>query len=96
MALKLFIIISLALTICEGAFERKLKNFQNERNCTDPEMENTFGWEDYAVVLAMMVISCCIGMFYCLCGDKQVTSSDFLLGGGTTSTFPMAMSLASG
>ena len=95
MAVRLVFIISLTVLLCEGALEKNLKKNESD-NCTDPDLENTFGWEDYSVVFAMLIISCLIGLFYCVCGDKQVTSSDFLLGGGTTSTFPMAMSLASG
>ncbi|KAK5645805.1 hypothetical protein RI129_004269 [Pyrocoelia pectoralis] len=56
--------------------------------------ENEFGWQDYLVLVAMLVISCGIGVFYGFFGSKQKTSSDFLLGGGSMGTFPMAMSLA--
>ncbi|KAB0798655.1 hypothetical protein PPYR_09648 [Photinus pyralis] len=58
------------------------------------KIENEFGWQDYLVLLAMLVISCGIGAFYGFFGSKQKTSSDFLHGGGTMGTFPMAMSLA--
>lgn len=95
MAIRLVFILSLTILVCEGALEQKLKKNESD-NCSDGNLENTFGWEDYSVIFAMMIISCMIGLFYCVCGDKQVTSSDFLLGGGSTSTFPMAMSLASG
>lgn len=64
--------------------------------CSESINQNNFGWEDYMVIVAMMVISCAIGLFYCFFGDKQVTSTDYLLGGGSTGTFPMAMSLTSG
>lgn len=65
-------------------------------DCAATAEKPLFGWEDYMVVVAMLVVSCCIGIFFCLFDKKQVTSSDFLLGGGSMGTFPMAMSLASG
>lgn len=53
-----------------------------------------FSWQDYAVLAAMLIVSCGIGVFYGFFDSKQTTSDDFLLGGGTMGTFPMAMSLA--
>ncbi|KAF5303095.1 hypothetical protein FQR65_LT08427 [Abscondita terminalis] len=58
------------------------------------KMKNTFGWEDYSVLSAMLIITCGIGVFYGFIGSQQKTGSDFLLGGGSMSTFPTAMSLA--
>lgn len=55
-----------------------------------------FAWLDYVVLAAMLVVSCCIGSFYALFGSKAETSSDFLLGGSSMGTVPMAMSLAAG
>ncbi|XP_017784801.1 PREDICTED: sodium-coupled monocarboxylate transporter 2-like [Nicrophorus vespilloides] len=57
-------------------------------------IKNSFSWADYVVLAGMLVISCGIGVFYGFFGDKQTTSSDFLLGGSSMGTFPMAMSLA--
>lgn len=59
-----------------------------------PIIENTFSWADYLVLGTMLVVSCGIGLFYGFIGSKQLTSEDFLLGGSTMGTFPMAMSLA--
>ncbi|CAH0406503.1 unnamed protein product [Chilo suppressalis] len=53
-----------------------------------------FGWEDYSVLAAMLIISCAIGIFYGYCGEKQTTGDDFLLGGSSMGTFPTALSLA--
>ncbi|CAG9823599.1 unnamed protein product [Phaedon cochleariae] len=65
-----------------------------EDSCIEnPSGKNTFSWEDYLVLGAMLVISCGIGVFYG-CFDKNQNSEDFLLGGSTMGTFPMAMSLA--
>ncbi|XP_045785159.1 sodium-coupled monocarboxylate transporter 1 [Maniola jurtina] len=53
-----------------------------------------FHWEDYSVLAAMLIISCAIGVFYGYFGEKQMTGDDFLLGGSSMGTFPMALSLA--
>ncbi|PBC33280.1 Sodium-coupled monocarboxylate transporter [Apis cerana cerana] len=53
-----------------------------------------FSWVDYTVLAAMLIISCLIGTFYGFIAKKQETSQDFLLGGSSMGTFPMAMSLA--
>lgn len=59
------------------------------------DVEHVFSWQDYSVLAAMLIISCGIGVFYGFLDTKQSTSSDdFLTGGGTMGTFPMAMSLA--
>lgn len=58
------------------------------------KLVNEFSWEDYSVVGSMLVISCGIGLYYAFFGEKQTTSDDFLLGGSSMGTFPMAMSLA--
>lgn len=57
------------------------------------KITNSFTWIDYFVLGAMLVISCGIGAFYAFFGSKQTTSEDFLLGGSSMGTFPMAMSL---
>ncbi|CAH0557553.1 unnamed protein product [Brassicogethes aeneus] len=56
--------------------------------------DNTFTWADYLVLGSMLVVSCGIGVFYGFCGSKHESSHDFLLGGSSMGTFPMAMSLA--
>ncbi|KAJ8722725.1 hypothetical protein PYW07_003905 [Mythimna separata] len=56
--------------------------------------EVLFHWEDYSVLGAMLLISCLIGVFYGYFGEKQTTGDDFLLGGSSMGTFPMALSLA--
>ncbi|XP_077301945.1 sodium-coupled monocarboxylate transporter 2 [Arctopsyche grandis] len=55
---------------------------------------NEFSWQDYSVLVGMLVISCCIGLFYGFFSKKQTSSDDFLLGGSSMGTAPMAMSLA--
>lgn len=42
----------------------------------------------------MLVVSCGIGVFYGFFHRKHENSQDFLLGGSSMGTFPMAMSLA--
>jgi len=64
--------------------------------CEDPSAtgHNHFGWEDYMVLGTMLAVSVGIGLFYACFGAKQKTADDFLLGGSSMGTFPMAMSLA--
>jgi hypothetical protein len=57
--------------------------------------KNTFHWPDYAILAIMLIVSASIGLFYGCFGPKQKTASDFLLGGSSMATFPMAVSLAS-
>lgn len=63
---------------------------QNDR----PFLLHYFSWADYAVLGSMLLVSCMIGTFYGFFAKKQETSEDFLLGGSSMGTFPMAMSLA--
>lgn len=66
-----------------------------ESNSTHNETQlELFHWEDYSVLAAMLIISCGIGIFYGYFGEKQTTGDDFLLGGSSMGTFPMALSLA--
>lgn len=58
------------------------------------EPSDLFGWEDYSVLATMLILSCAIGAFYGYFGEKQTTGDDFLLGGSSMGTFPMALSLA--
>ncbi|XP_012261214.1 putative sodium-dependent multivitamin transporter [Athalia rosae] len=59
-----------------------------------PALLNYFSVADYAVLATMLIVSCGIGMFYGFFTKKQETSQDFLLGGSSMGTVPMAMSLA--
>jgi hypothetical protein len=68
-------------------------NFTNDTDTCGSS--NTFHWSDYAILTIMLLVSAGIGLFYGWFGPKQKTASDFLLGGGSMGTFPMAMSLAS-
>lgn len=67
-----------------------------EEKCLEkhPIFLHYFSWPDYMVLAAMLLISCLIGTFYGFFAKKQETSQDFLLGGSSMGTFPMAMSLA--
>ncbi|CAK9818585.1 Sodium-coupled monocarboxylate transporter 1 [Anthophora quadrimaculata] len=67
-----------------------------DKKCMEehPVLLHYFSWADYTVLAAMLVISCLIGTFYGFFAKKQETSQDFLLGGSSMGTFPMAMSLA--
>lgn len=65
-----------------------------EASINDNEVELLFRWEDYTVLAAMLIISCAIGVFYGYIGEKQTSSDDFLLGGSSMGTVPMALSLA--
>ncbi|KAL2716877.1 sodium-coupled monocarboxylate transporter 1-like [Vespula squamosa] len=59
-----------------------------------PFLLHYFSWADYTVLGSMLLVSCMIGTFYGFFAKKQETSEDFLLGGSSMGTFPMAMSLA--
>ncbi|XP_047527863.1 sodium-coupled monocarboxylate transporter 1 [Vanessa atalanta] len=72
-------------------------NSTNNSDIFQPRNEtkvSLFTWEDYSVLVAMLIISCAIGVFYAYFGEKQLTGDDFLLGGSSMGTFPMALSLA--
>uniref|UniRef100_A0A0A9ZC26 Sodium-coupled monocarboxylate transporter 1 n=2 Tax=Lygus hesperus TaxID=30085 RepID=A0A0A9ZC26_LYGHE len=56
----------------------------------------SFHWVDYTILAAVLVGTVLIGMFYAWTGPKSETSEDFLLGGGSMGTVPMALSLAAG
>ncbi|CAG4909990.1 unnamed protein product [Colias eurytheme] len=60
----------------------------------ETDLSELFHWEDYSVLGAMLFVSCAIGVFYGYFGEKQTTGDDFLLGGSSMGTFPMALSLA--
>lgn len=67
---------------------------QCDETTTHTKIKNTFSYLDYTVLIAMLVISCGIGVFYGFIGKKATSSSDFLLGGSSMGTLPTAMSLA--
>ncbi|KAI4465482.1 sodium-coupled monocarboxylate transporter [Holotrichia oblita] len=73
------ILVEISDIQCEGGHEK---------------LKNSFSWADYLVLCTMLVVSCGIGVFYGFFAEEQTTSNDFLLGGSSMGTFPMAMSLA--
>lgn len=75
-----------------GPDEAQLVTSEVDRNYSG--LIHYFSWADYAVLTTMLVISCGIGLFYGFLTKKQETSDDFLLGGSSMGTVPMAMSLA--
>ncbi|XP_043468553.1 sodium-coupled monocarboxylate transporter 1 [Leptopilina heterotoma] len=92
MRLRLFILF---LALSASSAEQRVKKMEDEECLKEhPSLLNYFSWEDYAVLSAMLIISCLIGTFYGFFSKKQETSDDFLLGGSSMGTFPMAMSLA--
>ncbi|XP_033223744.1 sodium-coupled monocarboxylate transporter 1-like [Belonocnema kinseyi] len=75
--------------------EQRTKTVEEEQCLKEhPKLLNYFSWADYTVLGMMLGISCLIGTFYGFFSKKQETSEDFLLGGSSMGTFPMAMSLA--
>ncbi|XP_013186433.2 sodium-coupled monocarboxylate transporter 1 [Amyelois transitella] len=68
-----------------------MSNYSTNNNETVPIL---FGWEDYSVLATMLIVSCAIGIFYGYFSEKQTTGDDFLLGGSSMGTLPMALSLA--
>uniref|UniRef100_A0A8D8Z1A0 Sodium-coupled monocarboxylate transporter 1 n=1 Tax=Cacopsylla melanoneura TaxID=428564 RepID=A0A8D8Z1A0_9HEMI len=60
----------------------------------EPGLDHHFTIPDYIVLFSMLVISCAIGFFVGMFGEKQTTSDDFLLGSSSMGTLPMALSLA--
>ncbi|XP_043503633.1 sodium-coupled monocarboxylate transporter 1-like [Polistes fuscatus] len=85
-----------ALFFFLSASSAEQRRVVEEENCEEdrPFLLYYFSWADYAVLCSMLLISCMIGTFYGFFAKKQETSEDFLLGGSTMGTFPMAMSLA--
>ncbi|KAI5633096.1 sodium:solute symporter family domain-containing protein [Phthorimaea operculella] len=87
-----------SLSICTVSASPSLRRtIRSNTTIVGKDVVNTnelFHWEDYSVLAAMLIISCAIGVFYGYCGEKQTTGDDFLLGGSSMGTFPMALSLA--
>jgi len=52
-------------------------------------LENSFTWVDYGVVIATLLFSLCIGLYYAF-GAKQRTNEDLLLGGKSMGIAPIA------
>ncbi|KAJ0180519.1 hypothetical protein K1T71_003923 [Dendrolimus kikuchii] len=90
------------MPICERcpATPRLSRNIINKTDIIEHHQDATavvnefFHWEDYSVLAFMLLASCAIGVFYAFFGEKQTTGDDFLLGGSSMGTFPMALSLA--
>lgn len=96
-------------SVCVTFFAINIKNTQGAPNITKYNTSKTneyistqrnetpthelFHWEDYSVLATMLAVSCGIGVFYGYFGEKQTTGDDFLLGGSSMGTFPMALSL---
>ncbi|KAF2898113.1 hypothetical protein ILUMI_08055 [Ignelater luminosus] len=53
----------------------------------------SFSWIDYTLFTLMFGLSAIIGIYYGCTGNKQATTKDYLHGGKTMKTFPIAMSL---
>ncbi|PSN54817.1 hypothetical protein C0J52_02919 [Blattella germanica] len=54
-----------------------------------------FGWLDFALFLAMLGVSTLIGVYFGFWGKKEETPKEYLHGGKTMSTLPVAVSLVS-
>ncbi|XP_076255549.1 sodium-coupled monocarboxylate transporter 2-like [Rhynchophorus ferrugineus] len=88
----IFYICVIAFPSVNGGVPTKAPDKIDE--CEYFHSNNSFSWQDYLVLGSMLVISCGIGVFYGFFTEKHKTSEDFLLGGSSMGTFPMAMSLA--
>ncbi|XP_072389016.1 sodium-coupled monocarboxylate transporter 2-like isoform X1 [Diabrotica undecimpunctata] len=88
----LFIILTI-FNFTSSSQEPLPQTLFNKEICQEQTKKNSFSWEDYLVLGIVLVISCGVGVFYG-CFNKNKNSKDFLLGGSSMGTFPMAMSLA--
>ncbi|PSN54833.1 Sodium-coupled monocarboxylate transporter 2 [Blattella germanica] len=52
-----------------------------------------FGWLDYSFFIGMLVLSTLIGIYFGFWGKKEDTPDEYLLGGKSMSTLPVAVSL---
>lgn len=102
--LLILLIASLTLTSANPGFETdgngkapftiSTKNLNEEETCSAEAHSKSFSLVDYAVVIAMLVISLGIGVFYGFFDKKSTASaSDFMLG-SEMSIFPVTLSLA--
>ncbi len=64
-----------------------------EKHSSPGEISDLFGWPEYVVFGMMLAVSAGIGLFYGCTGNKQKTTSDFLMGGRDLGIFPIASSL---
>jgi len=55
--------------------------------------ENRFSPWDYVVFAIILAIASAIGLFYGCVGNKQSSTSEFLMAGRSMSAFPVALSL---
>ncbi|KAK0088091.1 hypothetical protein PV325_013187 [Microctonus aethiopoides] len=84
------------IALSASSAEQRRVQSQQQQDCDveNPSLIHFFSWVDYVVLGIMLLVSCLIGTFYVCFAKKQETSQDFLLGGSSMGTFPMAMSLA--
>jgi Na+/proline symporter len=52
-----------------------------------------FGWLDFTLFIIMLVLSTMIGIYFGFWGKKEDTPREYLHGGKTMSTIPVAVSL---
>nr|XP_034190607.1 sodium-coupled monocarboxylate transporter 1 [Osmia lignaria] len=88
------ILVLFVFLAVSSAEQRPSDSAEEKCLANHPTFLHYFSWPDYTVLAAMLLISCLIGTFYGFFAKKQETSQDFLLGGSSMGTFPMAMSLA--
>jgi Na+/proline symporter len=66
-------------------------------NSTTDDMERVqasfFGWLDFTLFVLMLVVSTMIGIYFGFWGKKEDTPKEYLHGGKTMSTIPVAVSL---
>lgn len=66
-------------------------------NSTTDNMEGLqtqfFGWLDFTLFVLMLVLSTMIGIYFGFWGKKEDTPKEYLHGGKTMSTIPVAVSL---
>ena len=66
-------------------------------NSTTEDMERDrivlFGWLDFTLFILMLVFSSMIGIYFGFWGKKEDTPTEYLHGGKTMSTIPVAVSL---
>jgi hypothetical protein len=62
-------------------------------NADSEEMRLYFGWLDFSVFGIMLGFSALIGIYFGFCDKKQESRVDYLFGGKTMKTLPVAVSL---
>ena len=63
----------------------------HEKFLTKDQLIEKFGWENYTVFAAMLLISALIGVFFWWRGQKN--TEEFLMASRSMGTFPMTLSL---